>query len=118
MRGHNHVCFELLSLICILFLSRVQVFDIVRQASGDPVQASEEPDIDLRNKSREICSENILYQSDQIMRHLISMEMNSLKGIVVCLPSSIFVLFKLILLPENLSSGLLAKILKVHMCHI
>ena len=72
-----------------LFSSRVQVADIVRQATGDPVQASEEPDIDLRNKSREICSESVLYQSDQVMRHLISTEMNSLKGIVVCLPSSI-----------------------------
>ena len=83
----------MLSHICILFLSRVQVTDIVRQASGDPVQASEEPDIDLRNKSREICSESVLYQSDQIMRHLISMEMNSMKGIVVCLPSSIMCTF-------------------------
>ena len=83
----------MLSYICYLFLSRVQVSDIVKRASGDPVQALEEPDIDLRNKSREICSESVLYQSDQILRHLISMEMNYLKGIVVCLPSSIICTF-------------------------
>ena len=83
----------MLSNICFLLLSRVQVSDVVRQASGDPVQALEEPDIDLRNKSREICSESVLYQSDQIMRHFISTEMSSLKGIVVGLPSSIIYTF-------------------------
>ena len=64
----------------VAFIFSFEATDLVRRASENPVEIFLEPDFELRNQSREICSESVLHQADQIMRRIISKEMNSAKG--------------------------------------
>jgi hypothetical protein len=46
------------------------------------VQPVEDVDVEQQNQSRVICSESFVYQSDIILRRLVSQEMSVAKGII------------------------------------
>lgn len=54
-------------------------------AMKNPVQPLEEVDPADIAKSRQICSSNVIHQSDQILRKIVSQKMTELKGLFHCL---------------------------------
>lgn len=58
-----------------------RIMSLVKTAMLNPVQPIEETDPALTAESRQICSSNIIHQSDQILRKIVSQKMTNLKGI-------------------------------------
>ena len=58
----------------------MDVINLVREASDNPVMVPEVLDWESRDRSREICSTSLHHQADQILRRIISKEMTSAKG--------------------------------------
>lgn len=56
------------------------MFELIEKAVQRPVQPVEEADIEQQEQSRVVCSESLVYQSDQILRKLVSQQMTSAKG--------------------------------------
>ncbi|XP_053406856.1 L-seryl-tRNA(Sec) kinase-like [Mercenaria mercenaria] len=55
------------------------VFELFRKAVNNPVQTVEEVDVEQQEQSRVICSESFVYQSDLILRRLVSQQMSLAK---------------------------------------
>lgn len=55
------------------------VHELLQKAVSRPVQPVEDVDVEQQNQSRVICSESFVYQSDIILRRLVSQEMSVAK---------------------------------------
>ncbi|XP_071169295.1 L-seryl-tRNA(Sec) kinase-like isoform X1 [Mytilus edulis] len=58
-----------------------RIMSLVNTAMLNPVQPIEETDPMITAESRQICSSNVIHQSDQILRKIVSHKMSNLKGI-------------------------------------
>ncbi|XP_063434932.1 L-seryl-tRNA(Sec) kinase-like isoform X2 [Mytilus trossulus] len=58
-----------------------RIMSLVNTAMLNPIQPLEETDPMITAESRQICSSNVIHQSDQILRKIVSHKMSNLKGI-------------------------------------